>query len=151
MFSRLFRKPAELSLYRLITPRSTEVLGPWAPHYEEYTEVVGYSSLGHIFMRSAENDYAVLHPFKGAAKSYEVHSSPAAFEQAVLKEPGFAEFVLRPDHIQAIHKRLGGLADDEIYIPQPYPMIGGSGAPETYHKGNVWVFCHIVAQMGGLE
>jgi len=152
MLFRLFRKPSEPALYRLFPPRAAEVLGPWAPHFPKYTEVVGYSSLGLIFMRNPESgEYEVLHPFKGAAKGYGAHGGLDDFEEAVLKEPGFREHVLRPDHVQAIHKRLGALSEDQIYIPQPYPMIGGSGAPETYDKGNAWVFCHIVAQMGGLK
>lgn len=32
-------------------------------------------------------------------------------------------------------------------MPVPYPMLGGSGAPETYDKGNVWVFLDIVGQL----
>jgi len=92
----------------------------------------------------------VLHPFKGAAKSYGKHATIADFEQQVLREPGFESYVLRPAHIQVLAKRLGPLKDEEIYIPTPYPFLGGSDAPETYDKGNLWVFTHIVAQMGGL-
>jgi len=61
-------------LYYLIEPKSSDALGPWAPEFAAYSEVVGYSSLGHIFLRDPErNDYAVLHPFKAAAKSYGEH------------------------------------------------------------------------------
>lgn len=91
-----------------------------------------------------------LHPFEGAAKSYGSHSTTADFETSVLKEPLFEEHVLRPTHVQAIANRLGALADGEVYIPQPYPFLGGTDAPSIYGKGNVWVFTHIVAQMGGL-
>lgn len=151
MFSKLFQRGVNPPLYVLIEPRSAEVLGPWAGCFPKYEEVVGYSSLGHFFMRASElNEYIVLHPFKGSAKSYGVHESIGAFENAVLKEPGFQDYVLRPEHVRAVAKRLGPLSEEQIYIPQPYPFVGGSDAPETYDKGNVWVFSHIVAQMGGL-
>ncbi len=138
--------------YRLIPPRSSQAIGPWAKAFPDYPEIVGYSYLGHCFLRDPESDdYIVLHPFKWAAKSYGSHASVEAFERDVLKEPGFSLFVLRSDHVAAIHRRLGDPAEDEIYIPEPYPFLGGTEAPESYAKGNVWVFMAIVAQMGGIE
>jgi hypothetical protein len=151
IFQKLFGKSEPAQLYRLIPPESHDVLGPWAPEFPAYQEVVGYSSLGHIFLRDPNaQSYAVLYPFKGAAKSYGGFESISDFEEAVLKEPGFEETVLRPAHVQTIEKRLGALGKDEVYVPQPYPFLGGSEGPNTYEKGNVWIFTHIVGQMGGL-
>lgn len=150
IFSRLFG-PKELQLYHLIAPRSHEVLGPWANAFPAYTEVVGYSSLGHFFLHDPQaRDYAVLHPFKAAAKSYGEHASAAEFERAILRDEGFEGYVLRREHVQAVADRLGPLKKEEIYIPQPYPMLGGSDEPETYGKGNVWVFADLVAQSVGV-
>ncbi|MCW0368536.1 hypothetical protein NB699_003519 [Xanthomonas sacchari] len=119
-------------LYHLITPESHEVLGPWADAFPAYTVVVGYSSLGHFFLHDpARQDYAVLHPFKAAGKSYGAHASTAAFEAAILRDPGFEAYVLRGDHVRAIAARLGPLKHGQIYIPQPYPTLGGTEAPET--------------------
>jgi len=150
-FSNLFsKKPAQLP-YRLITPRSSDALGVWASHFPDYNEVVGYSSLGHFFLRDTEeNDYIVLHPFKGSAKSYGEYPNLNEFESEVLKEPGFQDYVLRVEHVKAIAALLGPLQENEIYIPQPYPFLGGSELPKTYDKGDPWVFAAIVAQMGGL-
>lgn len=74
---------AEPPLYQLIQPRSAQVLGPaWARSFPEHSEVVGYSSLGHVFMRKpASREYLVLHPLKGAAKSYGSYRSLAALER----------------------------------------------------------------------
>lgn len=139
------------AVYVLTDPVPAAKIGCWARHFPKYDQIVGYSNLGHFFLRaSKDNEYIVLHPFKKAAKSYGQHSSNAAFENEVLKDPGFADYVLRPDHVAAIRKRLGPLKAGEIYIPQPYPFIGGSDEPDTYAKGNVWVFADIVAQMQGL-
>ncbi|RIX40342.1 MAG: DUF1851 domain-containing protein [Rhodocyclales bacterium GT-UBC] len=135
----------------MIHPRSSEALGPWSDCFPQYKEVVGYSSLGHFFMRDPDtSEYIVLHPFKQSAKSYGAHETVEKFEGSVLKEPGFQEYVLRPEHVDTVAKRLGALPPEEIYIPKPYPFIGGSDAPDTYDKGNVWVFARIVAQMVGL-
>ena len=138
--------------YHLISPQPSRSLGPWAPHFAKFSEVVGYSSLGHFFLRDPiSREYIVLHPFKRAAKSYGAHDSVADFEATVLKDPGFAEHVLRSAHVEAIARRLGDLAPDQIYIPKPYPFLGGSEAPETYEKGDAWVFASIVGQMHGLK
>jgi hypothetical protein len=146
------REPSPVDAYRLTPPRSSQAIGRWAKAFPDYPEIVGYSYLGYFFLRDPEsNDYIVLHPFKWAAKSYGSHASVEDFEREVLKEPGFSQFVLRSDHVAAIHRRLGDPGEDEIYIPEPYPFLGGTEAPDTYIRGNVWIFMDIVAQMGGLE
>ncbi len=151
ILDKLFGSKEPASLYKLIAPVSEDVLGPWAGHFAGYSEVIGYSSLGHAFLRNPEEStYAVLHPFKGGIKSYGEFGSISEFESGVLKEPGFEGYVLRASHVEQIAKRLGKLKDGEVYIPQPYTMLGGSETPETYTKGNVFVFLHIVGQMGGL-
>ena len=138
--------------YRIFSPRSSQEIARWAKEFPEFREIVGYSFLGHFFLRNPDSqEYIVLHPFKGAAKSYGVHASVEDFEKNVLNEPGFSLYVLRPDHVAEIHLLLGELEEDEIYIPEPYPFLGGTQAPETYSKGNVWIFMDIVGQMGGLE
>lgn len=139
------------ALYSLISPVPASRIGCWEQHFSKYDTIVGYSNLGHFFLRaSTDNEYIVLHPFKKAAKSYGTFPATSDFENSVLKDSGFSEYVLRPDHVSAIRKRLGLLRKEEIYIPQPYPFVGGSDKPETYGKGNVWIFMDIVAQMQGL-
>lgn len=134
--------------YTLLAPVASEKLGCWADHYDGFGEIVGYSHLGHFFLRTGEGgEYLVLHPLMQAAKSYGDFPSVETFEAQVLQEPGFMEHVLRPSHVASIRKRLGGLGKDEIYIPTPYPFLGGSGEPESYEKGDMWVFMDIVSQL----
>jgi hypothetical protein len=139
------------AVYVLIPPKPMSELECWDKQFKKFDTIVGYSNLGHFFMHASKrNEYAVLHPFKKAAKSYGVFASTAAFEKDLLKDPGFAEYVLRPEHVALVKKRVGALKSGEIYIPAPYPFLGGSEKPETYSKGDVWVFMNIVAQMHGL-
>jgi hypothetical protein len=134
--------------YTLISPKPASDIGCWEKKFPKFDTIIGYSNLGHFFMRaSTNNEYMVIHPFKKAAKSYGVFKAVSDFENSVLKEAGFSEYVLRPEHVSTIRKRLGLLKKDEIYIPKPYPFLGGSDKPETYSKGDVWVFMDIVAQM----
>jgi hypothetical protein len=69
-----------------------------------------------------------------------------AFVCTFLKHPDVVTHVLRPHLLEALSVRLGPLRTDEVYYPVPYPFIGGSGAPETFDKGNVWVFARLVGQ-----
>jgi hypothetical protein len=141
---------ANVPLYVLVDQPTTD-LGCWEPHFRRYDRIVGHSVLGHFFLRStANNEYLVLHPFLKAGKSYGTFATPQEFEKQLLQEPSFQAFVLRPEHVQAVHQRVGVLEPDQIYIPKPYPMIGGSDAPETYGKGDVWVFMDIVSGFHGL-
>lgn len=87
-----------------------------------------------------------IHPFKVASKSLGTFTDDAAFESAVLKDEGFQGYVLRKDHVAAICRRLGPLIENEIYIPEPYPFLGGSEKPETYSKGNFRVFADILGK-----
>jgi len=123
----------------------------WANSFPEYTEIVGFSSLGHVFMRSpVERTYIVLHPFKKAAKSYGVFESIKEFEEQLLKEPSFEVFVLNLSHVNEISAHLGPLSKEQVYIPKPYPFLGGDESIESYSKGDVWVMLDIVAQFHGL-
>ncbi|BFM22419.1 T6SS immunity protein Tdi1 domain-containing protein [Gilvimarinus japonicus] len=134
--------------YELIEPVATEDNMPcWSNSFPEYTEIIGYSSLGHVFMRSAEqSDYVVLHPFNAAAKSYGVFASVKAFEEKILREESFELFVLRSDHVNEVAEKLGPLQKEEVYIPTPYPFLGGDEAVDSYSKGNIWIMLDIVGQ-----
>lgn len=142
---------AEQPLYVLTSPTPSEELGCWADRFAKYDTIVGYSVLGHFFLRSsADNEYAVLHPFRKSAKAYGVFPNAFAFEKAVLRNAGFVEQVLRPEHVAAVRELVGPIKKNEVFIPKPYPFVGGSDKPETYGKGDVWVFMDIVAQMQGI-
>ncbi|MGI5232727.1 T6SS immunity protein Tdi1 domain-containing protein [Actinoallomurus iriomotensis] len=124
-----------------------EAAPAWAPHFEQFDIVVGYSDLGHVFMAGRDTgEHGVLHPYRSAAKSYGEFADTTEFANTILREPGFAEYVLRPDHVQEIRDRLGSLGPDQVYIATPYPFVGGTEAPETYDIGDVWVFLDLVAQ-----
>lgn len=138
----------EIDLYKIIKPVSSEAVGNWIKSYPNYRDIIGYSNLGHIFLFSPHNsDYAIFYPYKSAAKSYGSFDSVIEFERQVLLEPGFLEYVLKPDHVKEIRRRLGSLNADEVYIAQPYPFLGGDESVDSYGKGNIWVMLDLVAQM----
>ena len=136
----------------LPSPKPISSLGCWESQLPHFTEVVGYSWLGHFFLKNAQtNEFAVLHPFRQAYKNYGNFKSVVEFELSVLADESFSEYVLKPKHQLAIKALIGELGQEEVYIPTPYPFLGGNEEPETYMKGNVWVFAELVGISHGFE
>ncbi|WP_459961410.1 T6SS immunity protein Tdi1 domain-containing protein [Nocardia sp. IFM 10818] len=139
--------------FRLIeSVRIDRIMPAWAEHFPQFDTVVGYTDLGHAFLMSSRTgEYGVLDPYSAGAKRYGVFTEVTDFIDKVLFDPSFVTYVLQPDHVAAIRKRLGPLAADEVYIATPYPFLGGSEHPDSYDKGGVWVFFDLVAQAHGFE
>ncbi|MET9486875.1 MULTISPECIES: T6SS immunity protein Tdi1 domain-containing protein [unclassified Nocardia] len=139
--------------FKLVGPyRFEQVMPAWAPHFPQFDTVVGYSDLGHAFLMSTRTgEYAVLDPYSPGTKGYGAFSDVTAFIDRVLFDPDFLTYVLQPQHVSAIRRRLGPLAEDEVYIATPYPFLGGSEDPDSYDRGGVWVFFDLVAQAHGFE
>ncbi|MFE1595811.1 hypothetical protein [Nocardia sp. NPDC058705] len=77
--------------FRLIQPlRLIEAAPGWSEQFPTFEAVVGYSDLGHVFLAESSGEFAVLHPFKAAAKSYGRFPSIEDFADSVLRDPDFA-------------------------------------------------------------
>ncbi|MBL1079358.1 DUF1851 domain-containing protein [Nocardia sp. 2] len=139
--------------FKLIGPSGFEQVMPaWAPHFPRFDTVVGYSDLGHAFLMSTRTgEYAILDPYSPGAKTYGPFAEITDFIDKVLFDPDVVTYVLAPQHVSDIRTRLGPLSDGEVYIATPYPFLGGSEHPDSYHKGGVWVFFDLVAQAHGFE
>jgi len=134
--------------YKIIEPVSSDAIGHWVKDYPRYENIIGYSSLGLIFLFSpSQSDYIVYYPFSAAAKSYGTFDSISEFEKEILQDEDFSEYVLKPDHVQKLMKAVGSLSEDEVYIPQPYPFLGGNESIDSYDKGNIWVMLDLVSQL----
>ncbi|MEI6893627.1 MAG: T6SS immunity protein Tdi1 domain-containing protein [Colwellia sp.] len=138
----------EQECYRIIEPISSDAIGHWIKDYPLYEQIIGYSNLGHIFLFSpSKSDYAVFYPFKAAAKSYGTFNSISEFEKEILQDEGFSQYVLNADHAQKISKAIGTLNENEVYIPKPYPFLGGDESADSYEKGNIWTMLDLVSQL----
>ena len=42
---------------------------------------------------------------------------------------------------------IGGLKDGQIYIPEPYPFLGGDLSIESYSKGDLLTFLSIIGDL----
>ncbi|WP_420112918.1 T6SS immunity protein Tdi1 domain-containing protein [Pseudactinotalea sp.] len=129
-------------------PVSTaEFMPSWPRVHDPYPLLHGFSRLGHVFLSdSAQQQFCVVYPLQGGSKGYPA-GSLAEFQRTVTGDPGFQAWIFPPDLVRPVVDRLGPIDPDQVYMPVPYPMLGGSGAPESYDKGDVWVFLEIVGQL----
>ena len=142
-------------MYHLLaTPESSSILGSWERACGAFTEVLGYTWFGSIFLRNpGTHEYLVLHPLLEGRNAQDCgrFGSVAEFEETVLRDQGFVRDFLRPADLASLEARLGPPAALQVYFPVPYQFIGGSGELSTYDKGHVWVFADLVGQTWGIE
>lgn len=109
---------------------------------------MGYTLLGSIFIRHASDRICVLIPFTGQIIAMGCTTLPEL--QALLKDEMIEQDALRPDHLHAIAALIGVPDEEQVYIPNPYPFLGGSCEPDTYDRGDLWVFWELVGLSHGL-
>ena len=68
------------------------------------------------------------------------------FESGLLGDVGVLRDVLRRADYQRLTGSVGSLGAEECYFPVPYRALGGSGALNTYDKGNVWIYPDLYGQ-----
>ncbi|MDP5143940.1 hypothetical protein ORJ00_14425 [Rheinheimera baltica] len=141
MLSKLFgKKKREKVIYTLFDkPIHRAILGVWEKHMWQYTEVIGYSATGAIFLFSPETcEYLVFYPSMPGSnsKGYGVFDSLQEFKETILDEEGFPEYCLypiNPEDLESLENKLGSLD------------------LEGFDKGNIWVRTEILGQNRGIE
>jgi hypothetical protein len=132
-------------------PKHTSVITPWDAIVGRYSRIIGYTSFGDFFVTDPPtSEHALLLTLEGSVEETG-YDDTDAFVSTLLTVPDVVAHVLRPQLLEALTLRLGPLCKEEVYYPVPYPFIGGSGAPETFEKGNVWVFASIAGQSRGSQ
>jgi hypothetical protein len=138
-------------LFRLLEPpQPVTRLGCWAQVSGRFTVIAGYTAFGDFFLLDPETQqYAVLYTIGPELVPTNFRGSQA-FVSEFLTDAGIVEHLGRPQDVATLEARIGPLAIDEVFIPEPYPFLGGSGELDTFAKGNVWVFADLVGQMQGI-
>jgi hypothetical protein len=138
-------------LFRLLdSPRPTEDLGCWSEVTDRFSRVIGHTKFGNFFLLDpSSGQYAVLYTIAPELVPTNFRSRES-FIATFLSDAGIISHLGRPDDVSALEARLGVLGEDEVYIPEPYPFLGGSGELDTFGKGNVWVFADLVGQSQGI-
>ena len=118
----------------------------WSGLAGTYQSVFGFTRFGDLFLTDPTTGY-VAYLFTERPELAELDFDTIAdFEKKFLPEPGTRQHLLRENDFSTICRRIGTPQGEEVFFPVPYRVIGGSGAPETYEKGNLWVYLDIYAQ-----
>ena len=126
--------------------RDKSWLDVWAEITGDFDQIKGYTDFGDVFLiNSKTNEIGILFTMENAFEPMG-YTSWEKFENNVLNNPNFQEDVVRKSFIEKVKAHCGELGKDQVYIATPYPFIGGSGAPDTYKKGDVWVYLSISSQ-----
>src|SRR5690606_33131410 len=101
-------------------------MSAWPRLHEPYPLLHGFSRLGHVFLSdAAQQQFCVVYPLQGGSKGYAA-GSLEEFRRTVTDDPGFQDWIFPPGLVRPIVERLGAISPDEVYMPVPYPMLGGS-------------------------
>ncbi|GAB2598811.1 T6SS immunity protein Tdi1 domain-containing protein [Pseudactinotalea suaedae] len=126
---------------------TAEMMPTWPRLHGPYPLLHGFSRFGHVFLSDEDQQqFCAVYPLEGGSKAYPA-ASLTEFRRTVTDDPGFQSWIFPPSLVRSVVERLGPIGPEEVYMPVPYPMLGGSGAPETYSKGDVWVFLEIVGEL----
>ena len=138
-------------LYRLFAePRASAEAWPWDVALGRYSLILGYTALGDLFVQDpSTGEIAILFTFRAWLSSSR-YDDVREFETEFLSNDGVVREVLREEFVRRVAALAGPLGEEQVYIPVPYPVIGGSGAAETHEPGNLWVFLSLVGQTLGV-
>ena len=137
-------------MYKIFSPyfRIDQVMARWAATANDFDEVVGYTYLGDVFLRNSKTgQFAILFTIGPELVSLDIYSFPE-FEKSFLSHSEAIRTILQKQKLDLIEGRLGKLDGDEIYIPVPFPFMGGDRSIESYKKGNLFTYLDLV---GGLQ
>lgn len=136
--------------YRLFDePRPADDLGCWESVVGEFTQVAGYTFFGDFFLREPGTGYyAVLCTLRPELIPLS-YREREAFEQFLATER-VQNHLLRVKDVEELERMIGAPGRDEVYVPEPYPFLGGDESLESYARRNVWVFVDLVGQVQGI-
>jgi hypothetical protein len=109
-----------------------------------FDEVVGYSLLGDVFLRSSKSgQIAVLFTIDPELVPLDFYDLES-FSKGYLEHPFVQENVLKVDRVSDIEKKVGTLDRDQVYIAEPYLFLGGDESVESFTKGDLWNYLELV-------
>ena len=138
-------------MFKLFEPTRFELQAPrWARKVPKYPLTFGFSAFAHLFICS-EDKTTLAVVVTERLEFVELNiSSIEVFTDTFLKNAKVLSDFFHCERYGLLVDRLGTPSDAECFFPVPYPVNGGSGALDTYQKGNIWVHLDLYGQMMGL-
>lgn len=129
-------------------PKPISDFGLWSSQTSRYDLVLGYSLFGDLFlMDSSNNQLALLYVMPPELNEMQFFGKESFLNDCLTHEI-IREDVLNEGKVDKLLKVVGSLDDGQVYIPEPYPFLGGNLQIESYSKGDLSTFLSII---GGLQ
>ena len=128
-------------------PKDKELLSGWLEITEGFDLIKGYTDLGDIFLiNSQTNEVGILFTMQNSFEPMGF-TNWEEFYTTVMNNSDFQRDVVNCEFIEKVKSHCGDLDKEQIYIATPYPCLGGSGAPNTHKKGDIWVYLSMSSQI----
>ncbi len=125
---------------------SLEDYGCWADIVGAQHNVIGYTNFGNLLLADPSTDEVSLlyvMPFDIDATDFKANEDlPHLFQEEIFR----VQF-LNESKSDLLLEMLGPLETGEVYIPAPYPMLGGDLSPESYSKGKLREMLVILSEL----
>lgn len=126
--------------------RAQRMLSSWlsrlGPHRTMALITTGFGDV--FFWDDASSGVAFLETQRGTVEF--IDPDVEWFLSDFLLSPIVVKDILRKPHLELLVSRLGPLKYHEAFIPQPWPLLGGTGSLETCGKGDCSVYVDLVGQ-----
>lgn len=112
--------------------------------------VFGFTFFGDFFLQNSETgQIAILYTIEPEVVPTNFNTV-SSFVDELLSNKEVEPELVRPQDIEQLIKLVGDLEEEQIFIPEPYPFLGGDLSLESYAKGNAWVYADLVGQAQGV-
>lgn len=129
---------------------SCKKLGCWESVVGEFNMVFGFTFFGDFFLQNSETgQIAILYTIEPEVVPTNFNTV-SSFVDELLSNKEVEPELVRPQDIEQLIKLVGDLEEEQIFIPEPYPFLGGDLSLESYAKGNAWVYADLVGQAQGV-
>jgi len=119
----------------------------WVGVSKGFDLAVGYTFFGDLLLKSEKNNqYALLYNMPPELVDLDYFQEDKFVNEFLAHETVKKDF-LQVDKVNEIDNLIGGLKVGEVYIPEPYPFMGGDCSVESYSKGDVFVFMDLIGQL----
>lgn len=128
-------------------PKPISDFGIWSTQSSKYDLVLGYTLFGDLFLMDSSSDQlALLYVMPPELNEMQFFGKESFLNDCLTHEI-IREDVLDERKVDKLLKVVGNLDDGQIYIPEPYPFLGGNLEIESYSKGDLLTFLFIIGDL----
>jgi len=122
-------------------------LGDWEALAESNDLILGHSLFGDFFlMDSSTKQISLLYTMPPELVETQFFGIESFLNDCV-EHPVIREDLLNENKVDELINAIGDLKSGQVYIPEPYPFLGGDLSIKSYSKGDLSTFLSIIADL----